>query len=52
MIQTTEKIEEKEIQSQDKRQNGAENPEKQTAWKCRLDQYPPLILNPPEPGTP
>ena len=24
----------------------AENPEKQTAWKCRLDQYPPMILNP------
>ena len=21
--------------------NMAENPEKQTAWKCRLDQYPP-----------
>ena len=26
--------------------NMAENPEKQTAWVCRLDQYPPRILNP------
>ena len=26
--------------------NMAENPDKQTAWKCRLDQYPPMILNP------
>ena len=26
--------------------NMAESPEKQTAWKCRLDQYPPMILNP------
>ena len=24
----------------------AENPEKRTAWICRLDQYPPMILNP------
>ena len=24
----------------------AENTEKQIAWKCRLDQYPPMILNP------
>ena len=29
----------------------AENPEKQTAWVCRLDQCPPTILNPnKEPG--
>ena len=26
--------------------NMAENPEKQNAWKCRLDQYPLMILNP------
>ena len=26
--------------------NMFENPEKQTAGKCRLDQYPPMILNP------
>ena len=26
--------------------NMAENSEKQTAWKCHLDQYPPMILNP------
>ena len=26
--------------------NMAENPEKETAWECRLDQYPPMILNP------
>ena len=26
--------------------NMSENPEKQTAWICRLDQYPPMILNP------
>ena len=26
--------------------NMAENPEKQTAWKCRLGQLPPMILNP------
>ena len=26
--------------------NMAENPEKQTDWKCRLDQYPQMILNP------
>ena len=26
--------------------NMAENPEKQIAWICRLDQYPPIILNP------
>ena len=24
----------------------AKNPEKQTAWICRLYQYPPMILNP------
>ena len=23
-----------------------ENPKKQTAWICRLDQYPPMIINP------
>ena len=23
-------------------------PKKQTAWKCRLDQYPLMILNPSE----
>ena len=26
--------------------NIAENHEKQTAWKCRLDQYPQMILIP------
>ena len=26
--------------------NTAENQEKQTAWICRLDQYPQMILNP------
>ena len=26
--------------------NMVENPEKQTAWKCCLDQYPPMILYP------
>ena len=26
--------------------NMAENPEKQTAWKCRLDQYPPNDTKP------
>ena len=25
----------------------AENPQKQTAWICRLDQYPPMILHNP-----
>ena len=29
--------------------NMAENPEKQAAWKCRLDQYPHMILNPNRP---
>ena len=24
----------------------AENPEKQSAWICRLEQYPQIILNP------
>ena len=26
--------------------NMADNPEKRTAWICRLNQYPPMILNP------